>query len=241
MLARRSRRRSRSRRSRSRRSQSLTENYMDYIFKKCKQWNNKENKQFHVVCKGGAHLTYKISDLTTTDIDLVIYTRDFRTINQAQVRIFCNYLLRKYTLTTSMSLYTMISENMPIDIVVVDEDYLIEEAKGSSIIYDACNKLNINMSVFFQSLYDQNKLFPPLVFEQKQCEAGMELYDFFIERVQRNSIKKRDGEYLTEKETSELLNLDNYYKKYLAYETKLQEVTAKLTDSDYDTSDEAIL
>ena len=237
-------RKSRTRNSRSRsrtRSRKSHTNSMDDIFKRCKQWNNKENKLFHVVCKGGAHVAYKIPDVTTTDIDLVIYTRKFDDISEAKIQTFCNYLLiPNYSITTHNSLYTVVSAGMPIDISVINETYLKEESNSSSIVHTACTELHILMRDFFQVLYDQNKLFPSLQFEQKQSEAGVELYDFFITRVQTNMAKQRNNEVLNVNESNEIESLDKYYIKYLAYENKLTEISAKITE-EYDNSDEAVL
>jgi len=149
----------------------------------CKTWNSQPNKPFHIVCKGGAHLSYKLG-LPLNDIDLTIYTNRFETIPIEYVRMLCDALLPRYELTGSDRLYHVsVGEQILMDIVVINEEYLTVENNDASFVYYACRNQGKTVHTFFESLYEQNKLFPDMSFELLQCIAGYELYDRVVKQI----------------------------------------------------------
>lgn len=160
---------------------NMENDVIHFVLNRCKEYN--QDHPFHIVCKGGAHLAYVFPELSTSDIDLTIYNRSFEPIRPSDIRDVCDFLVGPgYDLTGDQRLYTITKPGMSIDMVVVDQEYLRTEQNEGSFVYSACLALGINMKTFYSALFDQNKLFPNMVFELHQSIAGMKFYQHITTR-----------------------------------------------------------
>jgi hypothetical protein len=204
---------------------------LERIFHICKTWNARPDKPFHIVCKGGAHLSYKIGT-PLNDIDFTLFTNRFENIPLEYIRMLCDALLPGNEITGNERLYHVsIGGKVWMDLVVVNEAYLQEEANDASFVYYACTKQGKTMRDFFQSLYTQNKLFPDLMFELYQCEAGYELYSRVVQQIYAG-LRPIDHLVLYEHKR------DTYFAKNHAIRRLLEQIDLGLDD--HDASDELI-
>jgi hypothetical protein len=191
------------------------------VLNRCKEYN--QHHPLHIVCKGGAHLSYVFPELSTTDIDLTVYRRSFEPIRKSDIQELCVFLVGPgYDLTGDQRLYTITKPGVSIDIVVVDQEYLRTEQNEGSFVYSACRALGLTMKTFYRSLFDHNKLFPNMAFELEQSIAGMKFYQHIT----------------TRNFPGDLPNMAKYKRKLKSYTDKAEYIKEMIELDMYDHSDE---